>query len=321
MALARHQWDARWCDLLERIAVGESAETALRSFGRAKAAGIAILPCWIWVTPEIDVGRQLESSGRTLPVRIAWSVPGHVVVVRRGDGPVAIQWKAKGLGVQRSGEVKVFLDDAAVSTFEVEPGAEPADRAVPAIPIAKLRSHLRRLADDGRSARWETLSILQDYARAIAPKRLSSVTKEILDHERSTGGGELLDTVDLETVVDRYVLGDGSMASGSRALSLVSRCLEPSTFARVDPLHFVRRAIHRDIEEGIRHAIGDPHVGPKVRALVRAHGMSDIASVVRTYRAQYPADHLGPRRAATALTVPLTSMRARPSSPEIESIA
>ena len=317
----RHQWDAQWCDILERIAVGRSAEAVLQTLGQAKTVGIATLPAWLWVTPGINVGRRLAASGRTLPVRIAWSVPEHVVVLRQGAAPLTIQWEAKGLGVQYTGEITVSLDESARSNVEIETGASPSDKAVPALLIAGVRSVLRRLANDGHSAMWEALSILHDYAQAIAPKHLFLVTKEIYGGA-DTAGGELLDAISLEAVVDRYVIGDGSMVAGSRAMSLVNRCLEPATFARVDPLRFVRRSIHRDIEEGIRYAIGDPHIGQKVRALVRGGDeFPDIASVVRAYQAQYPSDRLGEKRAAAALTVQLSSTCARPASPDIEMLA
>ena len=53
----------------------------------------------------------------------------------------------------------------------------------------------------------------------------------------------------------------------------------------------------------MRRAIGDPHVGPKVRGLARELGTTDVDTIVAAYRRRWPGDHLAADRAGQALSV------------------
>lgn len=111
----------------------------------------------------------------------------------------------------------------------------------------------------------------------------------------------LVDDVKLDQLRDHMLFGDGD--SPSAADRLLALCTAPTTFTKVDPLRYVTAALRRDSATTLRRAIGDPHVGRKVRSLARELGTTDVTTVVAEYRRRWPADHVAPDRAEQALSV------------------
>ena len=69
----------------------------------------------------------------------------------------------------------------------------------------------------------------------------------------------------------------------------------------MDPLRYIAVTLRRDAEQEIRRRIGDPRIGPKIRALHRQHPGISLPDLVDRYRELHPQDRLSVRRAAAAL--------------------
>src|SRR5699024_9606795 len=110
-----------------------------------------------------------------------------------------------------------------------------------------------------------------------------------------------LDDITLERIRTEVVYGtDGPSSPIQR---LVERCTRPGTFARVDPEKYVISSVRTDARAAVRKALGDPHVGSKVRRLATEMPEADLEDLVAAYRQRYPADRLSTTRAEAALSV------------------
>ena len=70
-------------------------------------------------------------------------------------------------------------------------------------------------------------------------------------------------------------------------------------------------------ESAIRRRIGDPHVGRKVRRLLREETFAGLAELLACYRERWPGDAIGMRRVAAAVEV--MSVAAPVSSDRLDS--
>ena len=164
-----------------------------------------------------------------------------------------------------------------------------------------VRTVLDGLVERGREARWEFLLWLQPTVSSALVRAHSSIRAEMGDPAAGTLRGPLVDQVKLDQLRDQMLFGDDThSAAAERLLTL---CAAPGTFRRVDPLRYLTTAIRRDAMTTLRRAIGDPHVGPKVRGLARELGTTDVDTIVAAYRRRWPGDHLAADRAGQALSV------------------
>lgn len=318
--LDRHRRNAIWCDLFDRILVGRASASALLSIGRGPSVGVVRLPTWVWVAPRVDVGRRLSTPECSLPVRIIWFRRPQVILVKAGDAHHALHWNADGLGHSLSGVLHIpqLSRWGADDSYQIDGQRHGTTRARAQLLSRRCAvSQLKEWVDDGIGARWVALGQLEAFARNILPKVQARVEMEINDGVEK----RLFDESDIDPIINKIILGDGSMGDKcSRSISLIEKCLKPDSFARCDPQRLITVAVFRDVEEGLRNFIGDPHAGRKIRSIARGRIFDDIREIVDAYTACYPSEKLGVRRATAALTVPLTDHKAYPASHLIDGL-
>lgn len=315
---ARHPGLDTVCARLEAILHGRAAADLLRDVRSIpERAGIVILPAWSWERPLIDVGRKDKAftpgEGRTgktpgmferllLPVRNDWSTP----MVRLVAGAsIPVTYRSLGMGHQMAGQSKLITRPGAPAVARVTDVPSLAD---PVFVGESLRHRtvmeLRRLVDAGVTARWELI-------RDIEPKLEQNlhVAHSAVSHEIGQTSGTvvpMLDLQGLEQVQNLMMFGevdeDGKEKPGS-VFRLIELCLTADCFVKVDPLRYMVKHLRRDAETEIRRKIGDPHIGPKVRAVALKHPRAELAVIVDEYRKIYPKDRLSIPRAQAALSV------------------
>ena len=303
----RIPWMQTLCDRLEQVIWGLDADRILAAADTLPATGaLARLPVWLWTEPLINIGRKATTrTGRRahMPVRISRPA-GSLVLVAEGAARFGT-WSAAGLGVQRAGATTVACTPLA------QPATDPSDPctddlAFPPSGRRQLLHRLRRISADGLKARWDVLLGLEPYAQAAVADAHVYVCAELAGQDGQSR--PLLDRIGLRHITDTLLLGDAAgppTRAGSTAHRIVDRCLTEDAFVRVDPQRLVRTWLRRDAEQAIRVHVGDPRVGPKVRAVARELGTADLSAIIAAYRRRHPADELGPRRAAAALATPL----------------
>ncbi len=291
----RSGWLEWFCARLERILVARAAADLVVP---RRASTIVVLPSWVWVTHA--------KGGFGVPIRVAWS-PSPVVVVPAGETST-FRWDAVGLGHTGGGVTSVTADrrlnaPSMQAAAEPIPGAAAIPHAVtaPVMPASRARRVLASLVADGEAARWEAITALEPRALEAVRRAHAEVAAEV--GPAADGTCLLLDRLDVQALADRMLLGDVDTTSPSPVARLIERCLSPTAFVRVDPRRYVTSALRVYATEEIRRAIGDPHVGPKVRAAAAALGTTDVDAVIAYYQARRPADRLGRRRAEAALDI------------------
>ncbi|GAB2734341.1 hypothetical protein [Nocardioides pakistanensis] len=290
-------------DRLHAILVGQAAEALLsRPEGLPDEAGLWVTPSWVWLFSRVDVGRKdraLDGSRLRLPVRLDWS-QGPLVFVAEGEKRVC-GWTAAGLGHSGTGTVSVSVSPSAVlDAIEADIDTGLPQQVVLAVRgRVALVTELERLVEEGRSARWSAMLYLEPYIESALHRAHASVA-----HELSVASGEpqkLLDETKLASIRDRMLLGDEDHPG--KIAQLLDRCLKPTTFAKVEPLKYIKESLRRDANTEVRRAIGDPHIGHKVRRVAREIGTDDLDQIIATYRERYPNDRLSKQRAAAAMSV------------------
>lgn len=302
----RNTWTEALCDRLQRVIWGRDADVRLADLdGLPEAGALALLPVWLWAEPGIDIGRKATIRGHRahMPVRVRRPA-GSVAVVAVGAGQVNA-WTADGMGVRDGGATTVTCSPLAPPPPAVD-DPHRADLALPPTPRARLAYRLRRVSADGQRARWDVLLGLEPYVQAAVADAHVYVCAELAGQDGQSR--PLLDRIGLRHVADTLLLGDctgTANPTGSTAHRLVDRCLTEDAFSRVDPQRMVKTWLRRDAEQAIRVQVGDPRIGPKIRAVARELGTLDLTQIVAVYRRRHPHDELGPRRAAAALATPL----------------
>jgi len=308
----RHGWLDPMCALLEKIIIGRHAGVLLEDPEKLpETAALAQLPIWWWTRPSAPVGRKDRSSDGgqlLLPVRINW-VPAPVVVLRAGT-ELRARWSAVGLGRSGTGDTVLSIDPAHTGGPGYPSGTQMiGERAqFPLMSRRQLVVGLRRAVADGRKARWEALMALQPWVDRAVRNAHTAVAWEIGGRERpDRAAPAVLDPVGLDAVAIRLMLGEDGHDGEGLVGNLLDRCLLPATFSKVEPSRYIFTTLKRDAEQEIRREIGDPRIGPKVRAMMRtilAEGASIAemeASLVGRYNTRYPYDMLSRRRAPRAL--------------------
>lgn len=308
----RHPWMMRTCAHIERILLGRAAAELLEEAARTPPShdvSLVVLPVWGWSLSKVDVGRKdrdPHNPGQRLltHVRLEWT--GGPLALLEGE---QIMVEMAGIGLGHSVLSRVLLDPAA-SPGTLEDGSlEPSSTWGPeTVGWSAVRRRLHDLVRDGDMAYWDFLG------------HLESKLDNLLNHANAATGAHLgypgaaLDEVSLDLVRTQMVLGEDDKLS--RVRRLVERCLRPDAFARVDVERYVVVSMRRDAGEEIRGAIGDTHIGAKIRRVaadLKAAGtLTSIDALIEEYRARYPGDRLSVKRATTALLAP---MRRPPAVP------
>jgi hypothetical protein len=286
------------CARLSRVIAGQAV--AALTPGRRSAA-VVVLPVWRWAAHP--------RAARVVPVRIDWD-PSPVVAVT-GGATATFRWAELGAGQSRSGVTAVTASRGAPPPAEDRDVDDiPESVTVPTMPPSAVKRALAVLAADGEAARWEAMIGLEANTRAALRQAHAEIAAEVgpaLD-----GTCRLLDRIDHQALADWMLLGDAGTTGPPPLARLIRRCCQPAAFANVDPKRYVDSALRVYATEAIRRAVGDPHVGPKVRAAAAHLGTTDVDTVIAYYRARRPADRLGRRRAEAALEL----MR-RPTGPPV----
>ncbi len=323
-----HRWSVRWCALLERILAGRAAAGIDRSGLRGSVA-LVVLPSFSLVDPQVDLGRKGRAHDGTrlrFPARIVWSADcgadgsgagnGAPVVLVPAGGSTVCSFEVTGVGVSASGSTLV---SACAPGRHDDPLASAGDGFAPEVlyarPMAARRvlAELDRICEDGRLALWEARQMLERHAEWMLRHRHAAVAAEI-SPERDL---HLLDATDLEVVRTELLLGDPAGRISPAYDRIIERCLAPSAFARVDPQRRVMTSLRSVAESAIRRRIGDPHVGRKVRRLLREETFAGLAELLACYRERWPGDAIGMRRVAAAVEV--MSVAAPVSSDRLDS--
>lgn len=250
---------------------------------------VHLLPCWRWERPAPGVlGRKDDSQLH--PVAISWE-ESAVVVVPPGR-PHWCTWRARGLGLDLSGTTQ--LNQAQVADPKKVLHAESA--AVDLEP--RNRRELEHVALAGRSAIFHALELLKPYVSYQVSKASLSIGRDLSPDGTA---GHAADDVQREEVVTSILYGADS--SGGRLWRAVQRCAEPQTTRSVDPIRYLSSQIRRDANDGVRAAIGDPRIGPRIRRLARSmEHVPSLGVLIEEYNRRYPSDKLSTSRAINALT-------------------
>lgn len=298
----RHPSLSALCDKLHAIIVGQRAEELLANpESIPRSAGVWVAPSWVWLYSRVNVGRKERAADGTrlrLPVRVGWS-DGPLQFVSP-DAAHEAPWSAAGLGHANVGTLEVASSATILEPVVVdEPTGMPSEVTVPVCGYGEILDELRRLSEAGRVARWRALEYLEPYISRALLLAQTSVSYEL---SQMWGSHQtVLDQTKLETIRDQMLLGDDGHPG--KVAQLLERCLKPETFHRVEPLKYIKESLRRDANTEVRRAIGDPHIGAKVRRVARDLGTRDIDAVVDEYRLLYPKDRLSKDRASAALSV------------------
>lgn len=322
----RHQKVNSICSRLHRILAGRSAQESLAAADASGGASLpafgslAILPSWTWLHSSINVGRKDRADdGRRLllPVRVIWQ-PGSVAVIGEGD-TVSVDWTSVGLG--NSGHGRTTITSGARESFdEPDQGANTPPAHLNLRPESRMTLHqqLAFLVADGKQAWWDLMMDMEGVLETALRRSHAHISAEIAGTDFKTAEfNPVLDPIGLQTVKDRMLVGDDE--SDTTVIGrLIEKCLKPTTFMKVEPTRYINITLDRDSKAAIRKAIGDPHIGSKIRNLAREVGHTNLPLLVAEYQIRHPADRLSSRRAAAALTVQPDPMAARTNFEDID---
>lgn len=323
----RHQKVDSICERLHRILAGRSAEVLLAEADASGGASlpdfgrIAVLPSWTWLHSRVNVGRKDRGDdGRRLllPVRAMWS-PGSVVVVAEGTDST-LNWTAVGMGHTGMGTCEISANASGSRYDESDQGMNTPPKVLNLSPESRMSMHreLEHIVTDGRQAWWDLMMDIEIVLERALHRAHAHISAEIAGTDFQTADfNAVLDPIGLQTVKDKMSVGDEDTTS-TVIERLIEKCLTPTTFLNVEPTRYINITLDRDSKAAIRKAIGDPHVGPKIRKLAREVGHTDLPLLVSEYNKQHPADRLSTRRAAAALTVQPDPMANRTNYEDID---
>lgn len=296
----RHPTVEHLCNLIGAIVHGRAAAQLLED-GVGEDERLIELPVWAWAPAKAHVGRKdLDTDGgrMLLPVRLSFN-PGHLVLL--GAEEIEVAYTGSGLGNETYGVVSAHPDSPPGGW--VDGHLQAPDTWGPTVTGTEaVTSRLQHLLDAGQQAQWTMMEHLERRAARMIYRSVSS-----LRHERERlgqGPEKLLDETSIEALRNRLVYGDPG-SGPSTVQRLVERCTAVRTFASCDPEHYITISLRRDAKYEVQKALGDPHVGTKVRRLYEEMGTdTDIETeLVPEYRRRYPADRLDAERARAALVM------------------
>lgn len=298
----RHPSLVALCSKLHDIIAGRAAEELLADVDALPdQASLWVPPSWAWLFARVNVGRKdraADGSRLRLPVRVAWST-GPIVLVEPGTTRTE-DWSAAGLGHSNLGTVPVTanerLYDARIEATET---GMPHEVSLPVLSRSEIITALQALVVAGATSRWEALSYLEPYTRRALTLAHSNVANE-LSIQWGTHRA-VLDETKLESIASQMLLGDEEHPG--KVTQMLERCLKAETFTKVEPLKYIKESLRRDANTEVRRAIGDPHIGTKIRKVARELGLRDLDDIIEAYRTRYPSDRLSKDRALAALSV------------------
>lgn len=306
----RHPWLERFCERLAAVSTADASHIADRDL---REDALVVLPMWLYLVPETNVGSKANNG--LIPSRIVWrhededwSEDLRILQVSPDDGEVILRWQAPGLGWKEPacGKLALRCGPLREVVYDTQTGV-PSD--VTAEPVCDVRTWASEAAHDGDHAAWELFEMLQVPARQATERACHNISWEIAGFRDGLDGSvsldrpvrPVIDAVSLEAAATELGLGkDG--AESSPVWRLLRRCLLPNSFVRVEPLHFVQVSLLRDATAIVRRMIGDPHIGPKVRRVMREVKPDTTEELLVAYHKRYPGDRLSMRRAMKALT-------------------
>lgn len=302
----RHPSLDRVCTWLEAIVHGREADALLQNPDALEGAtGIALLPLWQWGEPLIDVGRKDRGyDGTTLlmPIRNDW--PEGSLRLMHGES-ITAGYRIVGLGHTGAGQARIVQrgSSGTPSVPETTPSLS-SPLFVGSSTNAQLLTALKRLKEAGENAKWTLImDFVEPEVRKLARQAHAAVSYEIAGSPERVR--PVLDDQGIEQVIDTMMLGDEDRQGRPRPGAvhrMVELCLNPDAFRKVEPLRFMDKHLRREAEAAIRRRLGDPHIGPKIRKVARAHPRADVEQVVELYRKTYPKDCLSAERAYDALS-------------------
>jgi hypothetical protein len=287
------------CGFIDDIIAGEAAESLADSGTVLSVGTLVVLPSWAWRVPKIDVGRKAKSSDgrqRLMPARIVWE-GGPVRELPIGE-ELEIRWTVTGLGHNETGVSTVrTIADSGVQLVP-HPGAEIPPQMRGFVSPNQLARFLRALVKTGIEARWALMTSLETFTKNKLAAANTAVAAELGGHHKHVIPS-VLDEISLDSLLTQMLYGTGGSSVISR---MVERSMTPTTFDRVDPMHWFAVNIRARAEEAVRQRIGDPKVGPKVRRIMEISQAATMDELLDAYRAVYPKDSLAKKRAIAALS-------------------
>jgi len=290
------------CTLLDRMSWARSAAGQDRP---TRPVRVHALPPTMWIRPARGTGGAKAAADGVLPAAITWN--SGTVHLAGSDENISAGWEVDAAGTKQSGSIHLARGEAA--------NGRPDRRMWPVHHSPALSSRdagraLDQLQEDGELARWQMLTSLEDFAHRQIGSVATSIFREVADLPETDLAPALLDDQQLEVVVTHGIYGRSG--KDSRILRSLDRCLDPATTRTVDPIRYLTAQVRRDLADQVRVAIGDPHVGSRVRRIARALGTgASLEEIIDRYNQVHSSDRASTTRAIRALTV----------APSIESTA
>ncbi len=286
-----HPWVDRWCTLAEQVLRGREAETLLEDFESIPESGfLVMLPAWVWKVPAIDTGRKAinpEGGSYALPVRVS-TAPLSVLT----QLPADLEWSAMGMGHNLSGVVHARPGE--VRRVDLEKAVLESPRQSRTM----LRHEIQAQVEAGKAAWWELLFMAEEPVRS----RLETAHRALSIDIKGEEGAALLDAIDIETLTNQMMLGEGD--SPSAVARILDRAMRPGALNRVDPQRFILTATRSAAWTAVRGRVGDPHAGSKIRKISRELETENLEDIAAEYSRRYPRqDGVGAVRVGAALGV------------------
>ena len=313
-----HPTNAQLASRIERILLGVHASAARSELYRIDPEPAVLyvgrLPTWLWAPPTRPMGRKAQAPGGAtylFPVRVIWEhgqAEAPNLICSPNAPPPEMSWSARGMGKQTTGTALVVVTTAPPPRHASSTSGLPATLSVHRVRASVAVKWLDAAAADGTAAQWELLDIVGTWTMRALHKAQASVAVELHRHPDRA----VADVLRLESIRDQMLLGNAKDVMASTVGRIVSQCLRPGAFTRVDPERRILTAVRREATASLRRHIGDNNLGPKVRQIAAALGTQDPDKIVAAYREVYPADRLGRQRAIAALLV-----QREPPAPEV----
>jgi hypothetical protein len=276
---------------IEQILIGRTA-ALMDPNGFEGAVSIVRLPVWAELKPQIDVGQKAKKNvDLVLPARIEWTVP-PLVVLAHGES-VQAEWSITNMGHHLSGAVTI----SSAGLSDDVPGQLEC-RVIDAFSSRDLERKLARLIKEGVDAKWLILQSFENYTRAKLDEANRILAQELSEYHGKPIHG-VVDEIAIDSLLTHMLFGEGETSIVSR---MVDKALHPDAFKTYDPARYFSLNLKSRALGEVRRIIGDPHIGTKVRRLHKLTGAATLEDLVSAYNEQYPKEHLGAKRASSALT-------------------
>lgn len=210
---------------------------------------------------------------------------------------IAIKWEAPLVGFVPDGQLAPIIawsyadrlgSDGGVCNPLTHVQSEEQNFEIQRTLYTTTRSLGRQIAAikaDEESARWELYERFQPRALHLAMISSRKVSAEISDGASRSG---VLDDIELEEIVNRYLLGDDD-GPPNRWRSLIQRACGDLREGAGDRLTYLESNVGSTLDEQIRRKIGDPEKGRTIRNIHRLLGAeSSVKRIQEEYKLYYP---------------------------------